>query len=342
MNRLLSRQLFRLCSKPFTIRRLQKLSEQNFIFPFYHLVTNHPSPFVKHLYPVVSIDRFVKDLDFLLQHFDPATLDEVYDLKNYKTFAGKPRFYLTFDDGLTECYSVVAPLLKEKGIQAAFFVNPAFADNQNVSHRHKVSFIIDAVIRNSNSEMLRKACTVFGIKNVEQAEIISALKKCIWDDRERIDIVAEIYNVDFKSALAEYQPYMNVVQLKSLKEDGFIIGSHSYNHPEFNHISEGEMIEEIVSSFKFLEERLKIEERLFSFPFHDIGVPLLFFNFLRHEASVKVSFGTSGMKYDDAPGNLHRIPMEIAGLNDAESIIRAEYFYYLIKSLFGKNRIYRR
>ena len=57
---------------------------------------------------------------------------------------------------------------------------------------------------------------------------------------------------------------------------------------------------------------------------------------------MEISFGTSGIKLDETQGHIHRIPMELSGFNGAEAIIRSEYFYYLGKSLFGKNLVKRR
>src|SRR5690554_1801859 len=134
MNRLLARRIAYLLSSPFPLKRMQQWSKQKFIFPLYHLVSDSPSALVKHLYPVASVDRFKRDIDYLLRHFEPATLDEVLNFAAHKTHSGKPKFFLTFDDGLTECYSVVRPILNEKGLKAAFFINPAFIGNHTLAH----------------------------------------------------------------------------------------------------------------------------------------------------------------------------------------------------------------
>ncbi|HZH72835.1 MAG TPA: polysaccharide deacetylase family protein [Mariniphaga sp.] len=342
MNRTLLRRLFYIFSKPYSIRQLQKLSKQNFIFPFYHIVSDHPSPLVKHLYPVVSIDRFNTDLDFLLKHYEPATFEEVLTFAHSKSYNGNPRFFLTFDDGFAECYSVIMPILRERGLQAAFFVNPAFVDNRQLSHRQKVSLLMESVINNIEPRMAGEAGKLLGMMNVSRQNVLEALRCLTIADNELIDKLAEIYRVKFNEALQIYKPYMSADQLRSLMVEGFTVGSHSYNHPEFNVLSEPDMKKQIHRSFDFLEKETGIKERIFSFPFHDIGVPLSFFHFLQKEAGVKVSFGTSGMKLDNAPGHLHRIPMEVKGLSGAEFILKMEYFYYLSKSLVHKNTIKRR
>ena len=43
-----------------------------------------------------------------------------------------PLVAFTYDDGFEECHSMIAPVLEEFGIKAAFFINPAFIDGDKV------------------------------------------------------------------------------------------------------------------------------------------------------------------------------------------------------------------
>ncbi len=341
MNRQLIKTWAYRFSKPFPLKWLRAISGQHFIFPFYHLVSDDPSPFVKHLYPVVSEKQFRKDLDFLLTHFSPADFDEVLAFAENKKKSSKPRFFLTFDDGFSECYNVVAPILKEKGVPAAFFVNPAFVGNKQLSHRQKVSLIVEEILNCTDQNLIRKAGIVFPGEISGKDDLILAVKQFEITGLELIETIAGIFQINFQEALSTFQPYMDMSEILQLQSDGYVIGSHSFDHPEFNLLSPDKMKEQLENSFRFLETHLEIEYRTFSFPFNDIGVPALFFNYLTSECRVEVSFGTSGIKHDEAPRNLQRIPMEMDGFNSAEAIIRSEYFYYLGKALVGKNRVKR-
>ncbi len=342
MNRALSKRLIYYVSKTFPFRLMRQLSNHNLILPFYHLVTDAPSPLVKHLYPVSNVGQFIKDLDFLQHNFDSASFDEVLDFAGSKSYTGKPKFFLSFDDGFSECFNVILPILKERKLPAAFFINPAFVGNRQLSHRQKVSLIIEHILSNGNGKWIEEAETLLGVKFKRQVDLIKVIKNFTIADTTAIDELAVVFNVDFNTALQKYKPYMDVSQLRMLQDAGYIIGSHSYDHPEFNLLSEDEMKDQINRSFEFLERELDVKVRIFSFPFHDIGVPLSFFYLLQNDAGVRASFGTSGIKSDNAPGHIHRIPMELKGFKGAESIIRSEYFYYLGKALAGKNLVQRR
>ena len=87
---------------------LIKLSGIKVIFPFYHTVSNNPPAHVKHLYKVRTVTQFRKDLDFLTKYY--TSTQTVSEEHNKIT---QNNFYLSFDDGLSESYDVIIPILKE-------------------------------------------------------------------------------------------------------------------------------------------------------------------------------------------------------------------------------------
>lgn len=342
MNRLAIKKLAFKLSQPFSLKGLQQISGQNFIFPFYHLVTNSPSPCVKHLYPVPTEKQFRQELDFLLAHFSPADYQQVLHFAKSGENPKKPSFFLSFDDGFAECYHVIAPVLKEKGIPAAFFINPAFVGNKQLSHRQKVSLIINEVCQTTSSNLLQKAGALIGKTLDKPDDLVKIVRKFTISDIEKTDTLATLLKIDFDKALKKFHPYMSLSEIRQLQSDGFIIGSHSFGHPEFHVLNEERMKSEIEQSFRYIESNLQIEHRVFSFPFSDLGVPPSIFKYLTNEMNVEISFGTSGIKRDEAPHHLQRIPLEVYGFNGAEDIIRSEYFYYLGKALIGKNLVKRK
>jgi len=102
---------------------LIKLSGKQTIYPFYHIINNNSPAHIKHLYPVRSIRQFEKDLDFLQKYF---TASEFLQNKN------KSAFILSFDDGLSDVYKTITPILKKRKIPAIFFINSAFIDNKDM------------------------------------------------------------------------------------------------------------------------------------------------------------------------------------------------------------------
>jgi len=340
MDRAGIRQSAFLFAKPFPLSWLKQLSGQPCIFPFYHTVSNVQLPHIKHLYPVNSEKQFRHDLDFLLSNYNPATFSDVLQFVKNGKKCNKPLFFLSFDDGFAGCASVIAPILKEKGVEAAFFVTPAFIGNQALSHRQKISCIFDKIALASKPEIARiKQILDYGNK---QMSIITVLKKLTIHDETKTNEIAAILDLNFKELADELQPYLSLEELKKLHADGFTIGSHGFNHAEFQLLSVEEMKKQIEESFAFLESHLNTKTRVFSFPFTDYNIPLSFFNYLHHEAQVAVSFGTAGLKNDTFPSHIQRIPAELEGFGSLQQIVKAEYFYYLAKAFAGKNLINRK
>ncbi len=109
---------------------LLKLSGIKTIYPFYHIVSDKPPAHIKHLYPIRTVKQFEKDLDFLQKYFSAS----VFPVKD-----NSPQFVLSFDDGLSEVYDTIAPILLKRKISAIFFINSAFVDNRDMFKNYILS-----------------------------------------------------------------------------------------------------------------------------------------------------------------------------------------------------------
>lgn len=320
---------------------VKSFSPVKFIFPFYHIISDKIPVHAKHLYRIVSASQFKKDLEFLLKHFSPATFD---DVKNFVVSGKrqlKPSFFLSFDDGARECYEIVYPILKQKGIQAAFFINPEFVGNHKLFHRHKISLILEK-LASTPPDSLGEIARLLGIGSGKVSSIYTRIKSMTIRDIQAIEEVANFIGLDFGQYLRENQPSMDWGQIRELQANGFLIGSHSFSHTEFYLLGEGEQKNQLSLANRSLDENIHPEERIFAFPFTDDKIADSFFDFIYNSGNAEISFGTSGLKNDPQPRHIQRIAMDDGRLGSAEQIIRSEYAYFLLKSFFGKNSINRK
>lgn len=276
------------------------------ILPFYHVVSYSQLPYINS-YKVRTPEAFDAELDYLLQHFEPVTLDELLE------HHGKGKMHLSFDDGLKECYTIIAPMLKRKGIPATFFISPDFVDNRAMFHRFKRAIL-------ESKGVLSKGKRVF-----------------THDMNNELNELAAANGIDF----TQYKPYMTMQQLHSLQNDGFLIGAHSLNHPEMWLLSEEEQYRQIAQSMQWVVDNFKPKIKAFSFPFTDDGVGMSVFNRLHSEGVVDVTFGTAGLKYDTAPHHYQRIPVELADSRSIKKTIHFEFLYYHLRELWLKNIVER-
>jgi peptidoglycan/xylan/chitin deacetylase (PgdA/CDA1 family) len=308
------------------LKTLIALTGQKVIFPFYHIVSDDAPIHIKNLYRAKSQKEFIEDLDFLLQYYEPMDLSDVKSFLNQDKNRTKPGFYLSFDDGLSEMYHVVRPILLRKGIPAAFFCNTGFIDNKDMFFRYKISILIEQINKLQES-------AVNNLKVLLQTrDIKSHLLSFKYGDIYTINGLANILNVRFDDYLNENHPYMTTAQLAEMKNDGFDIGAHSIDHPYFADIDEKEQIRQTSVSLDEIQELTHSQDRIFAFPFTEYGVSSFFFK----SVSADIIFGTAGIKKDIDSRVLHRIPME-ESRKTAPQIIYKQYIYFMAKAFFNKN-----
>ena len=294
---------------PMSLRQLRTGDNVPVLLPFFHLVSDQDHPFqYNYCYP--SIKRFKEDLDFLLHNFTPISLEELHSGKRLKD-----SFHLSFDDGLRECFELVAPILKEKGVPATFFVNPAFVDNHDLFHRYKAA-------------VLNKVFETTGVKMELQSTYADLLS---------LDQMAEDVGVDWEAYLEKEQPYMSLEQLHQLNNEGFTIGAHSWDHPEFWLLDEERQLDEIRESMEWLIANFSPKIKAFAFPFTDFGVSDLVFDALRREKLCDITFGTAGLKLDDQRNHFQRLPMEDQTAKSAKQLLKSEYLSFKLKKLLNKH-----
>lgn len=319
---------------------LQTWSRQYFLPVFYHTISDRPLPHIRHLYQVRDTATFEADLDYFLQHYTPVNVAQVLAYV-YEQQPLPPRaFFLTFDDGLAECATIIAPILKRKGIPAAFFINSDFVDNKALMFRYQASLLIEQLAKNTAAEqqlvqqyLANHGRPFHGIK-----ESLLAVR---WPQRAVLAELAQAIGYSFEAFLATEQPYMTMAQIQGLLDQGFHIGSHSQNHPTYNLLPLAQQLEQTIRGQQHLEQQLKLPERLFAFPFTDYGVSRAFFESILGQAKFRLTFGGAGLKKETIQGQLQRFGVETSTMTPLPTTLHTEYCYYLLKSFFGKNTLHR-
>ncbi|GHT72927.1 hypothetical protein AGMMS50262_03060 [Bacteroidia bacterium] len=272
---------------------------------FYHTVSDEYLPHICPLYKPKTIREFEADLEFLLKHFRPVSMEEVRLHTTGEKRISRPAFHLSFDDGLREVYTVVLPILERKGIPATVFVNSAFVDNRDLFFRYKAALL---------------------------AGFMPEALKINYLNREKLDEVALNLGVDFNDFLQKQQPYLTTGELKTLQQKGFSIGSHSIDHPLYSLLSEEEQVRQTLQSCAYVQNTFAEKQAYFAFPFTEAGVSDGFFQ--KIFPAVDLTFGISGLRTAQNGRHLGRIDMETYGKNAKQSVYKAYIKGFLKKWIY--------
>lgn len=302
------------------------ISNTNVAFlPFWHTVSNEPLPHIFEMYKMQSIEEFKTSLEFILKHFHPVSLEELY--KGIPSNLSKPVVHFSFDDGLKECAEIIAPILYEKGIPATFFINSAFVDNKDLFYRYKQSLIYSAYLQ---SDKTAKA----------NAEYKSFVFNYSQNSVEALNKLANSIGFSFEDFLGNVKPYMTLQQLLELERKEFTIGGHSHDHSLFSDLNLDEQIEQVDKCMSFIDLNFNQKMKAFAFPFTDNGVNSELFTKLNEKQLVEISFGTAGLKKDRIEKHFQRVPME-GFPSGIKSLVKSEYLNFYIKKLLGKETVQR-
>ncbi len=266
----------------------------NVVLPFYHLVTENTPAHISSLYVPKNIEKFQSDLDYILEYFEPISAEELFELQQKGEPREKPGFHLSFDDGLRDSYTTIAPILQQRGIPATFFINPAFIDNRDLMFRYKQSLIINTMHVQSKEELLGYSAEDILNHNLFTNQILEKL-------------AAEL-GINFNDYLEQQKPYLSLKELQVIEKQGFTIGGHSLSHLEYSRIPEKKQLVETMESVDWIANNLNQKLKLFAFPFSDQGVKSSYFDAL--EGKIDMCFTTAGIKSDIYPWVHNRFSME--------------------------------
>jgi peptidoglycan/xylan/chitin deacetylase (PgdA/CDA1 family) len=315
---------------------LGRFVEFPFLAPFYHIVSDEKVPHVDSLYSYRNRHEFDRDVDFFLKRYSPLTLAELLThLKNERPLT-RQFFFLSFDDGLRETFDNIAPILKQKGVPATFFLNSATLDNREMLYRHKASLLINHLRSLPQQAAISKATTVLAQHGIHTQNLASDLLSIRYANKHILDEVAVSLDFDFKAYLAQRQPYLTTTQVNALLSQGFSVGAHSIDHPPYAEVTSEEQVRQTTESIDALTRAFGLNYKAFAFPFSDKGVSQRFFSKVRAKGLAEVLFGSSAYLIDEHyPLAIQRLGMEDQP-HRAEDILRMAEIKFAARLLAGK------
>jgi peptidoglycan/xylan/chitin deacetylase (PgdA/CDA1 family) len=319
----------------------RRLRSVNPLVVYYHVVSDGKLPHIENLYSFRNRAQFESDLEVLLRYYRPLSLqDFVASLADERKLP-RDSFLLTFDDGLKQCYDVVSPILKKKGIPATFFLCSGFLDNKDLAYDLKKSLLANQIrAHKPGPEQERRVRSVLEQTGIRSQDCVTGVLSVKYNQKQSLDEIRKILDYDFSAFLEKEQPYLNSTQVFELIKLGHAIGSHSIDHPRYADLPLAEQLHQTRESTRFITERFSLKYSAFSFPHSDAEVSLEFFDEILNQGTLDVCFGNRGLLHDPVSRNIQRTSMEKTQMQ-AEAILGKSYARAFGKFIAGQGVIQR-
>lgn len=321
---------------PLSFNRLRSAAGVNPLVINYHVVSDRYLPHVNNIYNYRNSETFALDLDFLNSRYKFINLQQL--LAHLQTGKKLPAnsLLLTIDDGLKEVHDVMAPILKKRNIEPVLFLTKNYIDNRELGYDHRKSLVINKLIEINDSKLEQDLTIMLQEIKMFRSTVRESILQIPYDSRHIVDSIAGMAKVDYDEFLKEYTPYLSGSDIRNLIGQGFALGGHSVDHPNFRDISFEDQLWQANESMDFVKENFGISYRVFAFPYWDAGISRKFFT----ELAADATFGTQGLLSETIPNHIQRIGFERFKYSAKQSI-RAHYFRKLLLSRMGKGVIIR-
>lgn len=301
-----------------------RLTQVRLVVPHWHLASDQEVEHVSGLYKYRDIRQFRSDLEFFVRHYTPVSLQDVIGHLEGSGRLPERCFLATFDDGLREIHEVVAPILHAWGIPAVFFLVTSVVDNYVLATPHKKSLLLRALQSRRGTASELEAARILCLAGAKGADVPAQIRGIYHSKRRVLEDLAPILDCDFADYVASVKPYLTSSQIVDLMRKGFDIGAHSVDHPLFSELTVRDQLDQTSKSLLELSTRYKFRCHAFAFPYFDGDVSSDFFKLAFSDGTLRVSFGTGGVRRHFYPRNLSRFTIENTELS-AEQILALQF-----------------
>jgi len=176
---------------------------------------------------------------------------------------------ITFDDGYADNAEVAAPILRELGVPAAFFLATGYIDAQRWMWQDRLEYALHRTARRALFvTLLGEQVALDSL--AQRWELVRRVKRALktvpWQIAER-----EVQQLERELEVAPEPPppfyrFMGWNDVKRLAQDGFEIGPHTINHTILSRVPVDEMEREILGSRADITARIGAGSSVFCYP----------------------------------------------------------------------------
>jgi len=233
------------------------------------LIFHRVLPTIDPLFPEIpDAARFHEVMRWIVDWFNALPLSEAVERLGSGSLPERS-LCITFDDGYADNATVAAPILRQLGLTATFFVASGMLDGGRMWN----DTVIEALRRCALARLDLGAAGLGAFELTDMARrrgaidaILTAIKRLPYDERGRM--VGRI--ADAAGAALPTELMMSSGQLRELSRAGMEVGGHTVTHPILARLDDADAYDEIARGRDDLQQVTGAPVRLFAYP---NGVP---------------------------------------------------------------------
>ncbi len=260
----------RICDATRANEALVSLQRSGLLVLNYHGVLAQPRADAASYGNDMDAASFRAQLRWLKQHLMPTDLAGLQRYSQGQWTGRKPPVLITFDDGYRNNLTVAAPILREEGVPAIFFLTTGYVGTGRVLWNDEVRVRVqhwpepeiempsgerralpsDLHERRAFANEINRACKRL------PGESLAAYLELLRLKTHSVDVMDD----------AEARGFMSWDEARELAASGFEIGSHTVEHPILSRISPERVAAELRESKATIERELQQPCRAIAYP----------------------------------------------------------------------------
>ncbi len=221
----------------------------------------------------LEISDFIAQINFLNEKYSIISLSKLIAYLKGEVSIALNSCVISFDDGYTEHYQNVFPVLNKLKLPAVFFiVGDCISGTKKVRWLDKFYYILDNTPYQKNSSKFNEIISAFYKTETKQDDSykLNKLKTFIRNSSEKdeiIDCLSSALNVRLNLDMLNKKLYLSKEYISEMLNNGMEFGAHSMSHPDLSTITLENAKEEIVDSGIIVKDLTHKEEIPFAYPF---------------------------------------------------------------------------
>lgn len=214
-----------------------------------------------------TAEQFERQIGYLKKNFRILTLDELLDAAVHPISLREACFYLTFDDGYLDNYSLAFPILRTQGVQGTFFLPTSFIGTNRVPWWDEIAY----VFRNSKQHTIHLDYPFGATYDTRGERWRDELRRLLKQFKSPQTAQPARFLEQLQSVCGVPIPeranlFMNWEQALEMRQAGMEMQSHAHSHEILSKLAPAAQFEELATSKRIIEERLSNNCRAVCYP----------------------------------------------------------------------------